>query len=77
MQLQSIMEETSTNIYLQSPLCNSIDEDNHSGLIYLTGESPSDLARAKDLLKKLTAQKVNMTTLHFYTTKIKLVCIFR
>ncbi|KAL7323088.1 hypothetical protein PS15p_211041 [Mucor circinelloides] len=57
-QLQSIMEETSTNIYLQSPLCNSTDEDNHNGLIYLTGESPSDLARAKDLLKKLTAQKI-------------------
>ncbi|CAO3632359.1 unnamed protein product [Mucor fragilis] len=56
-QLQSIMEETSTNIYLQSPLCNLIDQDNRNGMIYLTGNSPSDSARAKDLLKKLAAQK--------------------
>lgn len=62
MQLQSIMEETSTNIYLQSPLCNLIDQDNRNGMIYLTGNSPSDSARAKDLLKKLAAQKVNMIT---------------
>jgi len=61
-QLQSIMEETSTNIYLQSPLCNLIKQDNRNGMIYLTGKSPSDSARAKDLLKKLAAQKVNMTT---------------
>ncbi|KAL9548218.1 hypothetical protein MBANPS3_005799 [Mucor bainieri] len=57
-QLQAIMEETSTSIYLQSPLCNLVEEGAHNGNIYLTGESPSDLARAKDLLKKLAAQKM-------------------
>ncbi|KAK4517913.1 uncharacterized protein ATC70_001262 [Mucor velutinosus] len=57
-QLQAIMEETSTNIYLQSPLCNLLEENSRNGMIYLTGESPSDLARAKDLLKKLAAQKI-------------------
>ncbi|KAI8645403.1 hypothetical protein BD408DRAFT_459344 [Parasitella parasitica] len=57
-QLQSIMEETSTNIYLQSPFSHLTTQDQNDGLIYLTGESTSGLVRAKELLKKLTAQKL-------------------
>lgn len=60
-QLQSIMEETATNIYLQSPFnntCKIIDNEKKSPTIYLSGESITSLNRAKELLCKLAAQKV-------------------
>lgn len=66
--MQAIMEETSTNIYLQSPFSHLTTEDRDEGFIHLTGDSNSGLVRAKDLLKKLTAQKVKLSTylrLHF------------
>ncbi|KAI7873515.1 uncharacterized protein EV154DRAFT_396922, partial [Mucor mucedo] len=59
-QLQSIMEETATNIYLQSPFnntCKIIDNEKKSPTIYLTGESMTNLNRAKELLCKLASQK--------------------
>jgi hypothetical protein len=56
------MEETSTNVYLQSPFSHLTTEDQEGGFIYLTGDSNSSLIRAKDLLKKLTAQKVKLST---------------
>ncbi|KAH8549664.1 hypothetical protein BGW37DRAFT_459270 [Umbelopsis sp. PMI_123] len=62
--LQSIMEETSTNIYLPSAFTNvnhpelSIQDDIHhqSSRIYVTG-STSSITRAKDMLNKLYVQK--------------------
>ncbi|CEP09750.1 hypothetical protein [Parasitella parasitica] len=57
-QLHSVMDETATNIYLQSPFSHLTRQHQDDGLIYLTGESTSSLARAKELLKKLTAQKM-------------------
>jgi hypothetical protein len=57
------MEETSTNIYLQSPFNNTCKiEQQRSGnsgsKIHLSGESTTNLNRAKELLCKLAAQKV-------------------
>ncbi|KAI8081949.1 uncharacterized protein B0P05DRAFT_538748 [Gilbertella persicaria] len=58
-QLQSIMEETSTNIYLQSPFSHVCTEkEMQQGIVYLTGESMPGLNRARDLLVKLSAQKL-------------------
>lgn len=62
--LQSIMEETSTNIYLPSAFTNvnhpenqdDTSEQHHSSIIYVTG-SPSSISRAKDMLNKLYIQK--------------------
>ncbi|KAI9284365.1 hypothetical protein BC943DRAFT_381309 [Umbelopsis sp. AD052] len=63
--LQSIMEETSTNIYLPSAFTNvnhpemSVQDDLHhhqSARIYVTG-TPSSITRAKDMLNKLYVQK--------------------
>ncbi|GAA5812917.1 hypothetical protein MFLAVUS_006378 [Mucor flavus] len=59
-QLQSIMEETSTNIYLTSPFhdtCKLIDNDKRASTIYISGDSVSSISRAKELLIKLAAQK--------------------
>lgn len=65
-QLQTIMEETGTNIYLQSPFLKLSDlqhmtlpVDQRGGVIHLTG-SPNGIQRAKDLLRKLAVQKVNL-----------------
>ncbi|OBZ82802.1 hypothetical protein A0J61_09148 [Choanephora cucurbitarum] len=58
-QLHSIMEETSTNVYLQSPfshVCKERKQD--SNLICLTGQSKSELLKAKELLTKLSSQKL-------------------
>lgn len=60
-QLQSIMEETSTNIYLASPFhntCKLIDNDKRSSHIYISGETNASINRAKELIIKLAAQKV-------------------
>ncbi|KAI9303450.1 hypothetical protein BJ944DRAFT_289386 [Cunninghamella echinulata] len=61
--LQSIMEETGTNIYLTSPFMKlsdiqymSLPVDERYGTIHLTG-TLQGIQRAKDLLMKLTAQK--------------------
>ncbi|SAM09295.1 hypothetical protein [Absidia glauca] len=62
-QLQTIMEETGTNIYLQSPFLKLSDlqhmelpVDQRDGVIHLTG-TPNGIQRAKDLIRKLTVQK--------------------
>jgi hypothetical protein len=62
--LQSIMEETGVNIYLQSPFVKLSDTqhmtlpvDQRHGVIHLTG-STHGIQRAKELIKKLVAQKV-------------------
>ncbi|CAO3628010.1 unnamed protein product [Cunninghamella blakesleeana] len=61
--LQSIMEETGTNIYLTSPFFKlsdtqymSLPVDQRVGVIHLTG-SLQGIQRAKDLLMKLSSQK--------------------
>ncbi|OAD77214.1 hypothetical protein PHYBLDRAFT_142718 [Phycomyces blakesleeanus NRRL 1555(-)] len=62
--LQPIMEETATNIYLQSPFTSQIHSNTSShlsdtsGLINITGESTVSIQRAKELLTRLAAQKV-------------------
>lgn len=60
--IQSIMEETSTNIYLPSAFSNvnhpeNTAQDDQSAIIYITGTS-SSITRAKDMLSKLYIQKV-------------------
>lgn len=66
-QLQTIMEETGTNIYLQSPFLKlsdpqhtSLPADQRHGVIHLTG-TPNGIQRAKELIKKLVVQKVSET----------------
>jgi hypothetical protein len=59
------MEETSTNIYLQSPfsnLCTITNKGLHQkhSIIHVTGESVTGVNRAKDLLLKLSTQKVSL-----------------
>lgn len=59
--IQSIMEETSTNIYLPSAFSNvnhpeNTAQDDQSAIIYITGTS-SSITRAKDMLSKLYIQK--------------------
>ncbi|CAO3630340.1 unnamed protein product [Mucor hiemalis] len=56
-QLQSIMEETGTNIYLHSPFTNLCNSKDDKSSIYLTGESMTNISRAKELICKLSAQK--------------------
>ncbi|KAF1801072.1 hypothetical protein V8B55DRAFT_1530031 [Mucor lusitanicus] len=53
--IQSILEETATSIYFPSPFIFGENED-YSPEIYITGEA-SDVARVKDMLTKLAAQK--------------------
>lgn len=62
------MEETSTNIYLTSPFhdtCKLIDNDKRASTIYISGDSVSSISRAKELLIKLAAQKVNSFSFFF------------
>ncbi|KAI8096296.1 uncharacterized protein BX664DRAFT_246248, partial [Halteromyces radiatus] len=61
--LQTIMEETGTTLYLQSPFFKlsdtrhmSLSLDQRPGIIYLTG-SPQGIERTKELIKKLVIQK--------------------
>ncbi|CDS11242.1 hypothetical protein LRAMOSA03505 [Lichtheimia ramosa] len=61
--IQSILEETNTNIYLQSPFTKLGDSQHmaipvadRSGTIHLTGDS-AGISRAQEMLKKLTTQK--------------------
>ncbi|KAI7875347.1 hypothetical protein K492DRAFT_152822 [Lichtheimia hyalospora FSU 10163] len=61
--IQSILEETNTNIYLQSPFTKLGDSQHMAipvadrpGTIHLTGDS-AGISRAQEMLKKLTAQK--------------------
>lgn len=62
--IQSILEETNTNIYLQSPFTKLGDSQHmaipvadRSGTIHLTGDN-AGISRAQEMLKKLTTQKV-------------------
>lgn len=52
-EINSIMENTGTNIYLPSPYSNNEDE-----FIHVTGDTSDDVQRATTLLKKLLSQKV-------------------
>ena len=71
--LQSIMEETATNIYLQSAFTKigctqhmATPVGERSGTIHLTGES-NGISRAKEMINKLMIRKV------FYITMIHIL----
>ncbi|CAO3626042.1 unnamed protein product [Cunninghamella blakesleeana] len=59
-QLQSVMEETATNIYLEPPyLIGHVEKPLHQiqGTVYISGDS-TGTSRAKQLVKKLGEQKL-------------------
>lgn len=61
-QLQSVMEETATNIYLEPPfLIGHVDKplQQIQGTVYISGDS-TGTSRAKHLVKKLGEQKVSV-----------------
>jgi hypothetical protein len=55
LEINSIMEKTSTNIYLPSPWMNSNDDE----FIHITGDTNDDVQRATTLLKQVISQKVH------------------
>jgi len=64
------LEETATSIYFPSPFIFEEFNEDYSPAIYITGEA-SDVARVKDMLTKLAAQKVYITVEKIITKKKK------
>ncbi|KAI9469022.1 MAG: hypothetical protein EXX96DRAFT_590174 [Benjaminiella poitrasii] len=68
--LQSIMEETTTNIYLQNPFICLCSPERKVDTIYLTGETQASLDKAKELLKKVFLQKTKSINHKSFTVNV-------
>jgi hypothetical protein len=78
--LQSISKETATNIYLPSVFLSMANQDRTSAAekpatIHITGDSVG-IARAKDMLTKLSLQKVSQAVFNWLFWNMLLLLLF-
>ncbi|KAI8075266.1 hypothetical protein BC940DRAFT_287883 [Gongronella butleri] len=82
-QLQSVMEETATNIYLAAPFLighHDTPLDEQQALVHISGD-PQNVAKCKQLVKKLADQKATSALLRKETSlnprKLDLILLHR